>query len=93
MDAPIQRLWHRISRLPFLSFLHGREPVPELPEDPYKVALDKVAVTFKQCEDDCAPSAKEIDVKEHERAEQLKRDVLVPVMGIAGVTGITGPPV
>jgi hypothetical protein len=93
MGAPIQRLHHYISHWPFLGFLRGREPVPELPEDPYKVALDKVAVTFKQCEDDCAPSAKEIDVKEHERAEQLKRDVLVPVMGIAGVTGITGPPV
>jgi hypothetical protein len=93
MGAPIQRLWHRISRLPFLSFRHRREPVPKLPEDPYKIALDKVTVTFKQCEDDRAPSAKEIEAKERERADQLKRDVLLPVMGIAGVTGIMVPPV
>jgi hypothetical protein len=77
MGAPIQRLRHHISSLPLLSFLRDREPVPEPPE-----ATDDVAFRFKDCEDDCRPSAEEVVAKEHERAEQFKRDQLLPIMGM-----------
>jgi hypothetical protein len=76
MGASIQRLRHHISRLPFLSFLRDREPVPELPE-----ATDEVAFRFKECEDECGPSAEGVEAKEHERVEQFKRDQLLPIMG------------
>ena len=56
MGAPIQRLWQHVSHLPILSFLRGREPVPELPIAPGKVALEKVEVTFKECEGVCEPT-------------------------------------
>ena len=76
MGASIQRLRHHISRLPFLSFLRDREPVVEPPE-----ATDEVAFRLKEWEDDCWPSAEEVEAKEHERAEQFKRDQLLPIMG------------
>ena len=76
MGAPIQRLRHHISHWPVFSFLPDREPVPAPPE-----ATDEVAFRFKGCEDDCGPSAVEVEAKEHERAEQFKRDQLLPIMG------------
>ena len=76
MSAPIQRLRHHISRLPFLSLLRYREPVAAPPE-----ATDEVAFRFKECEDDCGPSAVEVEAKEHERAEQFKREQLLPIIG------------
>jgi hypothetical protein len=76
MGAPIQRLRHHIFRLPFLSFLREREPVVEPPEAP-----DEVAFRFKECEGDCGPSAEEVEAKRHERAQQFKRDQLLPIMG------------
>jgi hypothetical protein len=76
MGAPIQRLRHHISRWPFLSFLRDREPVVERPE-----ATEEVAFRLKECEDDCGPSAEEVEAKERERAEQFKRDQLLPIMG------------
>jgi hypothetical protein len=76
MGAPIQRLRHHISRLPFLSFLREREPVVEPPE-----AIDEVPFRFKECEGDCGPSAEEGEAEGHERAEQFKRDQLLPIMG------------
>ena len=76
MSAPIQRLRHHISRLPFLSLLRDREPVIEPPE-----ASDEVAFRFKECDGDCGPSAEEVEAKEHKRAEQFKRDQLLPIMG------------
>ena len=76
MSAPIQRLRHHISRLPFLSLLRDREPVIEPPE-----ASDEVAFRFKECNGDCGPSAEEVEAKEHKRAEQFKRDQLLPIIG------------
>jgi hypothetical protein len=90
VGAPVQRLWHRIFRLPFLRFFSDRNPIPERPEAPDKVALDKVAFSFKECEGDCGPSAAEIQMKERERAEQFRGDQLLPIMGIGG--GSPSPP-
>ena len=90
MGASIQRLWHRISYLPLLSLLSGREPVPEPPGTPDTVSLDKVAVTFKECEDDCEPTAEQIRAKERERADRFKGDQLLPIMGFGG--GSPSPP-
>jgi hypothetical protein len=81
MGTPIQRLWHHISHWPFLSFL--REPVPGLPEVP-KVGLDKVAVTFRECEHDCEPTAEQLEAKDRERADRFKGDQLLPIMGLGG---------
>jgi hypothetical protein len=90
MSAPIQRLWHHISHLPLLGVLRSHEPVPEPQGDLDKVALDKVPVTFKEREGDCAPSSAEIQAKERERAERFKGDQLLPIMGIGG--GSPSPP-
>jgi hypothetical protein len=60
------------------------EPVPDPPEAPDKVALDKVVVTFKECEDDCEPTAEQIQAKERERADRFKGDQLLPIMGLGG---------
>jgi hypothetical protein len=90
VGAPIQRLCHRISYLPFLSFLRGREPVSEPPEAPDKVALNEVAVTFKEGEDDNEPTAEQIKAKERERADRFKGDQLLPIMGLGG--GSPSPP-
>jgi hypothetical protein len=76
MGASIQRLRHHISRLPFLSFLRNRDDVVELPE-----ATGEVAFRLKECEGDCGPSGEKVEAKEHERAEQFKRDQLLPIMG------------
>jgi hypothetical protein len=76
MGASIERLRHHISRLPFLSFLHNRDYVVEP-----RGSTDEVAFRFKECEDDCGPSAEEVEAKEHERVEQFKRDQLLPIMG------------
>jgi hypothetical protein len=62
MRALIQRLRHHISRLPFLS-LRNRDDVVEP-----RGSTDEVAFRFKECEDDCEPSAEEVEAKEHERA-------------------------
>jgi hypothetical protein len=86
VGAPIQRLWHHVSHLPFLSFLRGHE----LPTAPDKFALDKVAVTFKECEGFCEPTAEQIQAKERERADRFKSDQLLPIMGIGG--GSPSPP-
>ena len=90
MSASIQRLWQHVSHLPILSFLHGREPVPELSKAPGKVALDKVAVTFKECEGVCEPTAEQIQARERERADRFKGDQLLPIMGLRG--GSPSPP-
>jgi len=90
MGAPIQKLWHRISRWPFLSIFRGHEPVLGPPENPDKVALDKVAVTFKECEGVCEPTAAQIEAKERERADWFKGDQLLPIMGFGG--GSPSPP-
>ena len=90
VGAPIQRLWHRISYLPFLSFLRGREPIPEPPEAQDKVALNAVAVTFRECEGVGEPTAEQIQAKERERADRFKGDQLLPIMGLGG--GSPGPP-
>jgi hypothetical protein len=74
MGAPIQRLRYHTSHWPFLSFL--RDPVVERLE-----ATEEVAFRLKECEDDCGPSAEEVEAKERERAEQFKRDQLLPIMG------------
>ncbi len=76
MGASIQRLCHHISRLPFLSFLRNRDDVVEP-----RGSTDEVTFRFKECEDDWEPSAEEVEAKEHERAEQFKRDQLLPIMG------------
>ena len=90
MGAPIQRLWHRISYLPFLSFLRDREPVPEPPKAPGKVALDQIPVAFKECEGVSEPTAEQISAKERERADRFRSDQLLPIMGIGG--GSPSPP-
>ena len=81
MGAPIQRLRHHISHLPFLGFLAGRGSIAESPAVRDEVALDKVDVTFKECDGECGPSAEELEAKEYERAERFKRDQLLPIMG------------
>ena len=76
MRALSQRLRHHISRLPLSSFLHNRDDVVEP-----RGSTGEVAFRFKEREDDCGPSAEEVESKEHERAEQFKRDQLLPIMG------------
>jgi hypothetical protein len=90
VGAPIQRLWHQISHWPFLSFLRERASVLGPPEAPDKVGLNKVAVTFKECEGDWEPTAELIEAKERERADRFKGDQLLPIMGIGG--GSPSPP-
>jgi hypothetical protein len=90
MGTPIQRLRHHIWHWPFLSFLREREPVLGPPETPDNGGLDKVAVTFKECNDDCEPTAEQIEAKERERADRFKGDQLLPIMGIGG--GSPSPP-
>ncbi|GEO17067.1 hypothetical protein [Microvirga aerophila] len=90
MRAPIQRLWHHISHLPLLSIFRSHDPVPEPQRVPDKVELDKVAVTFQECEGDCGPSSADIQAKERGRAERFKGDQLLPIMGIGG--GSPSPP-
>ncbi len=77
--SAIQKLWHHISGLPFFSFFNGRNPAAE----PLKVS-DQTPVIFKECEDDCGQSAEEIQAEESERAEQFKRDQVLPIMGMTG---------
>ena len=88
MNASILRLWHRISHLPFLGVI--RPPAPVEPGASPNVALDQVAFTFRECEDDCGPSANELQAQERERAERFKRDQLLPIMGLTG--GSPSPP-
>jgi hypothetical protein len=85
MSASIQRFRHHISRLPFLSFLCNRDDIVEP-----RGSTDEVTFRFKECEDDGWPSAEEVEAKEHERAEQFKRDQLLPIMGWS--TGAPGYP-
>lgn len=75
MGAPIQRLWHHVSHLPFLSFLAGHGPFAEAPGAPDMLALDKVAVTFKECEGVCEPTVEQIQARE--RADRFKGDQLL----------------
>jgi hypothetical protein len=65
----------------FLSFFREREPVLGPPETPDSVGLDKVAVAFKECEDDSEPMAKQIEANEQERADWFKCDQLLPITG------------
>jgi hypothetical protein len=90
MGASIQRLWENLFKLPFLSLLRGHNPVSEPPETADKVALGKIAATFKECEGVCEPMAKQIQVKERERADRFKGDQLLPIMGLGG--GSPSPP-
>jgi hypothetical protein len=76
--------------LAILNLLHEREPVPAPPKVLDKIRSDEVAVTFKECEDDCEPSAEQIEAMEHKRADRFKGDQLLPVMGIGG--GSPSPP-
>jgi hypothetical protein len=76
--------------LPFLGFFRGRNPVQEPTEAPAKVALDKAAVTFKECGGDCSPTAEQIEARERERADRFKGDQLLPIMGFGG--GSPSPP-
>ena len=89
MGAPIRRLRHHTSRL-FLNIFRSRNAVSEPPRALDKVALDKVAVTFKECGDDCEPTAEQIEAQERERADRFKSDQLLPIMGIGG--GAPSPP-
>ena len=83
MGAPIQRLRHRISSWPFFSLLLEREPGLEVAGAPGEVGLDKVPVTFKECEGGCGPTAEQIDAKDRELADRFKGDQLLPIMGMA----------
>jgi hypothetical protein len=76
IGAAIQRLRYHISCWPFLSFLDSREPVLEPSE-----AKDEAAFRIMDCEDDCGPSAEAVDPKDRERAEQFKRDQVLPIIG------------
>lgn len=78
MGAAFRKLRNHISRWSLFSLLCRREPVPDRPE-----VADEVAFRFKDCEISSEPSAEEIEAKERERAEQFKRDQLLPVMGMA----------
>jgi hypothetical protein len=59
--------------LAILNLLHEREPVPAPPKVLDKIRSDEVAVTFKECEDDCEPSAEQIEAMEHERGPVQRR--------------------
>ena len=87
MGAPIQKLWHHLSHWPLLHAFLTRTTAPEQPDD---VPLDKVAVTFKECEGICEPTAEQIEAQERERSDRFKRDQLLPIMGIGG--GSPSPP-
>ena len=90
MGAPIQRLWHHVSHWRFLNALLVRAAVPEPTDASDNVLLDQVAVTFKECEGVCEPTARQIEAKERERAERFKGDQLLPIMGFGG--GSPSPP-
>ncbi|MDF2689497.1 MAG: hypothetical protein K0Q80_2463 [Microvirga sp.] len=90
MGAPIQKLWHHVSHWPLLNAFLARPFAPASPEASERGGLDKVAVTFKECEDACEPTAEQIEARERERAERFKRDQLLPIMGIGG--GSPSPP-
>jgi len=90
VGVSIQRLWHRISHLPFLRFIRGRELISESPEGPGKVALGTVGAIFKECEGVCEPTAEQIQAQERERADRFKGDQLLPIMGLGG--GTPSPP-
>ena len=90
MGAPIQRLWHHISRWPLLDLLGGRATAPDPSEFVDRIALDKVPVTFRECKRVCEPTAGQIEAKERERAERFKGDQLLPIMGFGG--GSPSPP-
>ena len=90
MGAPIQRLWQHVSHWPLLNAFLARPPAPEPPDASDSGALDKVAVTFKECEGVCEPTAEQIEARERERADRFKRDQLLPIMGIGG--GSPSPP-
>jgi hypothetical protein len=87
MGAPIQSLWHRVSHWPLLNVLLARASLPEPPD---RAGLDRVPVTFKECEGVCEPTAEQIAAQERDRAERFKGDQLLPVMGIGG--GTPSPP-
>ncbi|MBD2745331.1 hypothetical protein IC232_01365 [Microvirga sp. BT688] len=88
MGAPIQRLWHHISHWPFSSALHARDLNSEPPEAPDDIALETVAVTFKECDGICEPTAEQMEAQDRERTERFKRDQLLPIIGFTG----GGPP-
>ena len=90
MGAPIQKLWHHVSHWPLLNAFLARSPTPEPPDASEHGALDGIAVTFKECEDACEPTAEQIEARERERTERFKRDQLLPIMGIGG--GSPSPP-
>lgn len=90
MGAPIQRLWHHVSNWPLLNAFLARTTVSGPPEASDRSALDKVAVTFKECDGICEPTAEQIEAQERERAERFKGDQLLPIMGIGG--GSPSPP-
>ncbi|MBB3017501.1 hypothetical protein FHR70_000541 [Microvirga lupini] len=90
MGAPIQRLWHHVSHWPLLNAFLAQAPAPGPPETPDPAALDRIPVTFKECEGVCEPTAEQIEAQERERTERFKGDQLLPVMGIGG--GTPSPP-
>ena len=90
MGAPIQRLWHYISRWPVLNVFQGGTSIPEQPGAPDPASLDRIPVAFKECEGVCEPTAGQIEARERERTERFKGDQLLPVMGIGG--GSPSPP-
>jgi hypothetical protein len=49
-----------------------------------------VAVTFKECEGVCEPTAEQINAKQRERADRFRSDQLLPIMGLGG--GKPSPP-
>ena len=90
MGTPIQRLWHYVSHWPFMDTLLARASAPGQQDVPRGASLDKVAVTFKECEGVCEPTAEQIQARERERTERFKGDQLLPIMGIGG--GSPSPP-
>jgi hypothetical protein len=81
MGAPFQRLWHHILHLPFVRFLAGC-----FSEIAYQFGHRSGRVV-RELEDGHGPTAQEIQATEQERAEQFKRDQLLPIMGMAGPPG------
>jgi hypothetical protein len=66
-----------------MSALHAREPLPVRPEIPEKTELDRIPVTFHECEGECGPKAELLEAQERERAERFRRNQLLPIMGWA----------
>lgn len=78
MPLPVQQLWQSVSHIPlvrhFVRERHPYTPADEAGDFPVQLPMLE----------DGEPTAREINAQERDRAEQFKRDQLLPIVGMAG---------